>query len=372
MSVRAVILAGGRGSRLDPLTKTLPKPLMPMMNATLIDHILALLSKAGFTEVVITLGYLGELISKELGAEKYGLTLLYTQEMYPRGTAGSVKDALEKYPTQEPFLVVAADLVTDIDFRVVFESFARRKATIGMVLKEVEDPRPYGVVVRDQIGDVRRFIEKPKTASYGTTINTGIYYLDAKVLDLVPSDVSFDFAHQLFPQWLLNGHTIMTMEVEGYWNDVGSIVQYQKAHVDVLDRKVDLVLFDAKHTISDQAHIDPTARIIGPVWIDAGVRIGPMAQIGPYAVIGARSVVGAGTMIARSVLGKGTVVGGECRLAGAVLARGVVLDRSVSVAQYAVLGDRSNIGWGAHVYAGLHVGVGEKVEPGTTLVARYY
>lgn len=370
--MRAIILAGGRGERLAPLTETVPKPLVPMAGRPLIDHILIMLADHGFTDVVITLGYLGEMIHRHVGnGARYGITVRYTTEQRPLGTAGSVKKALAEHPTSAPFLVIAGDAVTDMDLFEAYCHFYAQGACIGLVLAQVEDPRPYGVVTLDDTGRVRQFVEKPATLDAGCTVNTGIYFLNPRVLEQVPDHLPYDFGLQFFPQWLAAGRAIQGLEGDGYWCDMGTLQQYRNAHRDILRGVVPYPLppesAEGVH-LAASAEVDLTARLVAPVVVEEGAVIEAGAEVGPYSVVGARTFVGAWARVERSVVGEGCSLAAGVRLQGAILGNLVVVEGRASMEDMVAVGDGCRIGWGAHLRAGMRLPPGTRVTPGSALL----
>lgn len=369
--MHAIILAGGRGERLLPLTQSQPKPMVPLMGRPLIDHTLAALHEHGFRDVIITLGYLGHVIRDHVGSgARYGVRVHYTEEQVPLGTAGAMRQAFLEMPVTEPFLVIAADSVTDINLAEVYAYFQNQRAQLGMVVTDVHDPRPYGVVKVDDQGYVADFVEKPAAASSGRTVNTGIYYIAPHVVQHIPGQRAQDFGHQLFPEWLKAGRRIHAYATDAYWCDVGTIDQYQTAHFDVLEGRVQLPLLSRRSEgswVSRSAFIHPTARLVGPVMIGERVTVEAGAVVGPYAVVGRNSRIGSWTRVAHSVLFEDVSLAAGIRVKGAILGRHVAVGGQASVADQVVVGNGSHIGWGSRLHAGLKLPLSSKVPPGSEL-----
>ena len=236
--MKAIIMAGGKGTRLRPLTCNKPKPMVPIANRPMMEHILNLLKEHGFNEVLITACFLPEQIENYFGdGSQYGLELKYLTEEVPLGTAGSVRNGAEFLT--ETFLVISGDALTDIDLRAAVESHRQRGATASLILTRVDNPLEYGVVICDQEGRIKRFLEKPGWGEvFSDTVNTGIYILEPKIFEYYQQGQEYDFSKHLFPQLLSAGEPLFGYVADGYWSDIGNLEQYRQAHYDVLSGKV--------------------------------------------------------------------------------------------------------------------------------------
>ena len=263
--MKAVVMAGGEGTRLRPLTSNQPKPMVPIVGKPCIEHIVELLRSHGFEEVVITLAFLPQAIRSYFGdGEALGMSIEYSVEELPLGTAGSVglaRDALD-----ETFLVISGDALCDVDLGALI-AFHREKgaaATIG--LKSVDNPLEFGIVVTDEEGRIERFLEKPSWGQvFSDTINTGIYVLEPEVLRHVPAEGTYDFSKELFPLLLEMGRPLYGYVMDGYWQDIGNLEQYRQANFDALDEKVRLSIGGM--------------RLRGNVWLGEGVEIDDVEEI---------------------------------------------------------------------------------------------
>jgi len=312
--MKAVVMAGGEGSRLRPLTIGRPKPMVPIVNRPVMEHILLLLKKHGITEVVVTLQYLANVIQDYFGdGESLGMTLHYSVEDVPLGTAGSVK--LAERLLDDTFLVISGDALTDYDLTSIIEYHKTKKAVATLTLTHVDNPLEYGVVITDNTGHIRQFLEKPSWSEViSDTINTGIYVLEPEVLKRCPSGQPFDFSQDLFPGLLIDGRPIYGYVPKGgYWTDVGTIEEYMRACFDALEGKVDMQIGDpgARPGLwcGPGAATSPAATINGPVYIGHDVKIAAGVVIDGPAVIGDNSSVEARAHIARSVLQGSCYVG---------------------------------------------------------------
>ena len=367
-SMQAVIMAGGEGSRLRPLTSNMPKPMLPIANRPMMEHIVLLLKKHGITDVVATVQFLSSVIRNYFGdGSDLDVSLSYTTEEVPLGTAGSVLAAREFLT--DTFLVISGDALTDLDLPSVIEAHRANGAAATLVLKRVRDPLEFGIVMTDEDGRIERFLEKPTWGQvFSDTINTGIYVIEPEVLDLIPPDQPYDFSSELFPLMLDKGLPLFGYITESYWTDVGNTDAYLQAHFDVLSGAVDIELdgFELRPTVwvGDDIEIHPTARIEGPALIADNCRIGAGAVIGAGTVIGTNAIVGDDAVVAQSVVMEGAHVGQYARMRGSVLGRGASLDRGAAVEEGAVLGDEVVVGAGAIIKPKVRIYPAKSVEAG--------
>lgn len=360
MSVRAIILAGGRGTRLDPLTRHLPKPLVPFFDQPIIAHQIRWLATYGFNDIVISLGHLGDLIESVLGSERDGARLRYVREDRPLGTAGAVAFAARHFPIDEPVLVIPGDCLADYDLGRIYQYFVARPEAVGLVVRQVDDPRPFGVVAANAAGRVLSLVEKPRTLDFGRLVNTGIYVLKPQGLQDLPHGHPADFAYDVFPQLIAQRRALSCLEISGYWSDIGTLTQYRQSHFDVMNGRFRSTVMLQRPT---NVIVDPGARIIEPVWLGEGVVVEAQATIGPYAVIGEGSRVGPWTKVDHSVIGKNVFLGAGSRVNGATVADRVVIGGRCRIGQQAVIGSDTHIGWGTSIGPGSKVGPGTRVSP---------
>jgi mannose-1-phosphate guanylyltransferase/phosphomannomutase len=289
--MKAVIMAGGEGSRLRPLTSLRPKPMVPIVNRPVMEHIVGLCHWHHIDEIIATLQFMPQVIRDYFGdGEEWGVSISYATEDKPMGTAGSVKNA-QKLIGDETFVVISGDALTDVDLTEVVEFHRSKGGAVTIVLKHVPDPLEFGVVITDENGRIERFLEKPTWGQvFSDTINTGIYVCEPHVLDLIPAEGSFDFSADLFPLLMERGEELYGYITDGYWTDIGSLASYMQAHMDILDRKVGVFMSGVKAAhevwIGEGADVDPAAKIANHVVIGANAKIRAGAEIGEYAVIG--------------------------------------------------------------------------------------
>jgi mannose-1-phosphate guanylyltransferase/phosphomannomutase len=289
--LKAVIMAGGEGARLRPLTCDRPKPMVPICDRPMMEYITDLLVSHELRDLAVTLQYLPEKIKDHFGERSdQGANFTYFLEEEPLGTAGSVKNASSFL--DETFLVISGDCLTDINLTEAIE-FHRRKGTlVTIVLTPQENPLEYGVVMVDDEGRITRFLEKPTWGEvFSDTVNTGIYILEPEVLDYIPAGKKFDFSKDLFPLLMEKGHTLFGCVLPGYWCDIGNLEQYRYAHYDILDKKINIKLPAVEEEpgiwIADEVYINADTRLIPPYYIGQGTYIGSKTVVGEYAVLGA-------------------------------------------------------------------------------------
>src|ERR1700759_4660250 len=238
--MRAVVMAGGEGTRLRPLTSNQPKPMVSICGKPCIEHIVELVHRYGIDDVVVTLAFMPQVIRGYLGdGSSLGVRIEYAVEDQPLGTAGSVRNAI--HLLDETFVVISGDALCDFDLREIVAFHKERGSLATIALKSVDNPLEFGVVIVDDEGRIERFLEKPSWGQvFSDTINTGVYVLEPELLEHIPTDRPYDFSKELFPLLLEMGRPIYGFVCEGYWQDIGNLDQYRQANFDALDGKVDL------------------------------------------------------------------------------------------------------------------------------------
>lgn len=369
--MKAVIMAGGKGTRLRPLTCGLPKPMVPIMNRPMMEYIVDLLKKHQFTEVMATLFYLPEAIREYFGdGRNCGMDIRYFIEDTPLGTAGSVKNGEDFL--NETFLVISGDTLTDIDLSAAVRFHLEKKATATLVLTKVSNPLEYGVVITDQEGRIRRFLEKPGWGEvFSDTVNTGIYILDPKIFSYFEKGQVFDFSKDLFPILLAAGEPLYGYVGEGYWSDIGNLDQYRQAHYDILAGTVKLTVpgWEIRNGVWMGAgtEISPDAVIEGPVLIGNYCRIEPRSHIGEFSVIGDYGTVQEGASVKRGVVWDHCYLGKNSEIRGAILCHHGYLKGRNEVFEGAVLGDKVTLGSRVMVKPHVKIWPGKEVDSGVTL-----
>ncbi len=369
--MKAIVMAGGQGTRLRPLTSNQPKPMVPVVNKPTIQHILELLQRHGINEVIMTLAFLPRLIRNHFGdGSSLGMHIDYTVEETPAGTAGSIR--LAKDLLDDTFLVISGDALTDFDLTSVIEFHRRREAMITIALKSVENPLEFGVVIVDEEGRIQRFLEKPGWGQvFSDTVNTGIYVIEPEVLDHIPEGQPYDFSHNLFPKLFDMRKPLYGVVCEGYWQDIGSLEQYLQANRDALDGKIQLtppgVRLKGNVWVDHNAAIDSLDGVEGPAVIGANVRLEPGAMVHAHTVLGNNVVLRAGAQVSDSVLGENVYLASGAVVAGAVLGNAVEIHENAHIAEGAVIGDRSIVGRNAVVANNVKIYPFKNVEPGSAV-----
>lgn len=370
--MRAVLMAGGSGTRLRPLTCDLPKPMVPILNRPIAEHIINLLKRNGIDEVIATLHYLPDVMRDYFqDGSDFGIQMTYAvEEDQPLGTAGCVKNIAELL--DGTFLVISGDSITDFDLNAAIAFHYSHKSKATLVLTRVPNPLEFGVVITDENYRIRRFLEKPSSSEiFSDTVNTGVYILEPEVLDYLPANQETDFSKDLFPRLLAENEPMYGYIADGYWCDVGHLDAYREAQYDALHRKVKLdVVYEERMPgvwVGQNTYIDPSARLEAPVMIGGNCRIGPRVHIDAGTVIGDNVTISADANLKRPIIWNGAIVGEEAHLRACVIARGTRVDRRAHVLEGSVVGPLSVIGEEAQVSPGVRVWPSKKVEPGAIL-----
>ncbi|CAG4913623.1 unnamed protein product, partial [Acidithrix sp. C25] len=370
--VKAVIMAGGEGTRLRPLTATAPKPMLPIGNAPMLEHIITLLKKHGFDEVIITVAFMANAIRTYFGdGSEFGIRISYSNEDSPLGTAGSVGNCRELL--ESTFMVISGDVLTDIDLGALLEFHQSNKATATIGLKSMENPLEFGIVTTNDDGTVGRFLEKPTWGQvFSDTINTGIYVLEPEIFSYMPVGKALDFSQDVFPRLLEDSIPIHAMVCEGYWEDVGTLEAYLNAHKDILDHRVDLEILgfmvDKGVYFGDGTEVHPTALLEGPIIIGDNCRIGPEAKIRPYSVIGSNSRISKHAEVDRSVIHENVYIGEGSIIRGTIVGKSCDLRRSVHTEDGVVLGSDCYVGDGAQLFSKVKIYPSKTVQSGATVL----
>jgi mannose-1-phosphate guanylyltransferase/phosphomannomutase len=371
--MKAVIMAGGEGSRLRPLTSNTPKPMLPVANRPMMEHIVALCRRHGFTEIVATVQFLASVIRNHFGdGADFDVDLRYAVEESPLGTAGSVGNAREIL--DETFLVISGDALTDIDVTAAVDAHRRSGAIGTIVLYNAENPLEFGIVITREDGTIERFLEKPSWGQvFSDAVNTGIYVLEPEIFDFVPDDAVCDFSQDVFPAVLESGQRLFGHVADGYWEDVGNIDAYAKAHQDVLDGRVDVDIPGFKIAervwVGADTEVHPDAVVAGPAVIGDNCRIGPRAVVADYTVLGSNVVVRDDAACRRSIVFDNAYVGRHAHLSGAIVAKGADIRHGARVEPGVVVGDGSFVGAEAVLNPAVRVYPFKTVEAGAIVNA---
>ena len=344
-TMKAVILAGGEGTRLRPLTLSLPKPVVPVVDRPFLRHQLDLLARVGITEVVFSIAYQPERVQNVFGdGAGVGCRIHYAVEETPLGTGGAVKNA-ERY-LDDTTVVFNGDVLTDVDLPGVVEAHRSLGAKATLVLTPVPNPAAYGLVETDDGGRVTSFIEKPTDPAQITTdtINAGIYVLDTSTLGLMPPGENHSIERAFFPALLRRGELVRAWIHRGYWIDIGTPEKYLQVHRDILGGRFPVHLDGERRQggwIHRDAVVDPRAEMEGPFYVGPGCRVAAGAHVGPGAVLCAGVSVAAGAWVRDSVVWDGSDLGESSSIDGSLLGARVRVGRHARVAPGALLGEGS-------------------------------
>ncbi|WP_030688635.1 sugar phosphate nucleotidyltransferase [Streptomyces sp. NRRL B-1347] len=370
--MKAVVMAGGEGSRLRPMTSDLPKPLLPVADRPIMEHVLRLLKRHRLDDTVVTVQFLASLIREQFGdGSQLGMRLSYATEPYALGTAGSVKNAAHLLG-DEPFVVISGDALTDIDLTDLIAFHRAKGALVTVCLTRVPEPVEFGITVVDESGRVERFLEKPTWGQvFSDTVNTGIYVMEPEVLAHVAEGENVDWSSDVFPRLLEEGRPVYGYVAEGYWEDVGTHASYLRAQADVLHGRVGVeragVELSPTVRVDATARIHPTAQLTGPVYVGPHAQIGAGARIGEHTVVGAHAVIDQGAQLRRVVVHPHAYAGPGAVLRGCVIGRNASLRRDVRIEEGSVLGAGCVVEEEAVVAADVLVYPGKTIEAGTTV-----
>ena len=360
--MQALILVGGHGTRLRPVTLTLPKPIIPLVDRPFLRFMIDWLARHGVGEIVLACGFLPDQLRATLGDEiEGGPRLRYVEEPEPRGTAGAIKFAADLL--EDRFLALNGDVLTDLDLTALIDQHEATGARATLALYPVDDPTGYGLVRRAEDGEIREFLEKPEPAEIDTDeVNAGAYVLEKEILDLVPEDADVSIEREVFPR--LVGDGLYSKRLEGYWMDIGTPDRYLDACWDILARKVETEtgskldsdgrFLSSEATVADDAVVGDRAFLHADVVVEAGARIGPRAVLAPGTSIGEAATVES------SALHPACRIGAGASVRGSILAAGAVVEDGAEVPEGSV------IGAGATITAAAGLEPGARVQPEET------
>jgi mannose-1-phosphate guanylyltransferase/phosphomannomutase len=366
----AVVMAGGEGSRLRPLTSQYPKPLVPVVGTPVVEHILRLLRDHGITRVILTLQYLGAEIRNRLGdGSDLDMSIEYVIEDRPLGTAGSVRNAA--HLLDDTFLVISGDALTDIDLTCIIEDHRRRQSHASIVLKSVPNPLEYGVVVTDPDGRVRRFLEKPSWGEvFSDHANTGIYVIEPSVLEHIKPDTPTDWSQDVFARMLRAREPLFGIVAEGYWCDIGSIQSYMQANWDALEGRVRCHIPGRREGsvwIGDGVEFGIGVQLEGPAFIGDEVKLKAGAFINGHAVIDKYVIIDDNAKVSHAVIWPHSYIGENCRLRQSIVCRNVTVKDGSLLEDNTVIGDECVIGRGSRIRSGVKIWPHKEIEPGSTV-----
>jgi mannose-1-phosphate guanylyltransferase len=359
--VQAVILVGGEGTRLRPLTSTVPKPVVPLVDRPFIVYMLEWLRGHGVEDVILSCGFLATSVRNVLGDGSHlGLRIRFVEEPEPRGTAGALKYAEELL--EDRFLMLNGDVLTDIDLTAQIAQHEQTGATGTLALVPVADPSAYGLVRLEEDRAVREFVEKPPADQIDTNlISAGAYVLERSILDLIAPDKPVSIEREVWPR--LVGAGLYGFPADAYWLDIGTPERYLQGTFDILEGNVATAVAErlGDGYLSVSPHAEIIGRVVPPAVVERGVRVAEGAHVGSLVVLADGVSVGAGSVVERSVVLQGAQIGAECVLRDCIVGPGVVI------------GDRSQITGGAVLGEGVTIGAenvvtrGARVFPGVEL-----
>jgi mannose-1-phosphate guanylyltransferase len=343
--MQALILAGGEGTRLRPLTYTVPKPVLPLAGRPHVAYVIDWLRGHGVDDVVISCGHLAGGMREPIAEMEAGVRISYAEEPDPRGTAGAIRFAEELLG--ERFLVLNGDVLCDLDLTALMEMHGSREARATIALYPVSDPAGYGLVRRRDDGEITEFLEKPDSAEVDTDeINAGVYLLERSVLEEIPPDREVSIEREVFPKLVGNG--LFGLRLDGYWMDIGTPERFLQATWDILERRLTTVtgerLDQRGLLIEDGAEASEEAEIEPPALIGTGARIAPGAAVGPRVVLGPGCALEEKASVRGSVLLDGCRVGEGAQVTDAILSARVAIAPGAGVGPGDVVGEGETVG----------------------------
>jgi len=337
--MKALILAGGFGTRLRPLSCTRPKLMFPIVNRELLDWTLENLSKSGVDRVILAVNHMAEALERSFRYSRHGMEIVYSRESRPLGTGGPIKNA-EGFLIEdgEPFFVLNGDVFSDVDYGKLYKFHEDSGATVTIALYEVEDPSRFGVVELNEKGQVMRFIEKPKPEEAPSKlVNAGVYVLNPSILKSIPDGRKVSTEIDVFPGLAHEG-SLYGYRFDGFWVDIGVPEDFFLANRMMLDR-----LAADKPLVEKNVAVHETAMIIAPSAVGEASKVAEDAAIGPYAVVGRDVEVGKGSRIDGSIIFQDTIVEGFASIRGAIVGEGAIIGRWVKVEEGCIIGDHAII-----------------------------
>ncbi|MHB1390841.1 MAG: sugar phosphate nucleotidyltransferase [Thermoleophilia bacterium] len=358
--MRAMVLAAGLGTRLRPLTGSISKPMAPIVNRPVMYHILRLIRQHGFDEAVANLHYHPHAITNYFGrGQRVGLDLRYSLEPELMGTAGGVK-ALQRYLDGGTFLVISGDSLTDLDLTALMRQHKESGSTATLALTRVKDPSRFGVVICDQDNRILGFQEKPAPGEELSNLcNCGIYIFEPAIFDYIPKDTFYDFGRQLFPEFISKDVPFHGFEIEGYWNDVGSLAQYRIGNFDALTGKVKVEIPGREMSpgiyVGEGTVISPSARLTPPILLGDYCTVDDDVRLTGPLVIGDHSVIEQGAALEGVIKWRAAQTGAGAKVMGGIIGRGAYVRDDVRIHDRVVVGDRCVIGAGSVLDEAVHL-----------------
>ena len=380
--IRTIMMAGGKGTRLRPLTLVRPKPMIPLVNKPIIEYTVNKLKKSGFNDIIMTLNYMSTNIKNYFkDGSEFGIDIRYSVEKWPLGTGGSVKKA-EKY-IDDTFMVVSGDVLTDVNFEDVVKYHKEKGAIATMVLTEVEDPTHFGIAVMDKNHKITEYLEKPSPEeAFSNVANTGIYIFEPEIFDFFDGkDKEVDFSKDIFPEVIRQDAGIYGYVFNGYWNDIGRPETYLAATYDILDQKMEQNFYKTKMAesigkigniwVGENVFIDEKARIEGPVVIGNNCTIEEGCKISRGSVIGDNVSIGKEVNIDGAVLFPNSIIEDNSFLTGCIIDTKCLIDKNTVVENGVVTGSLVEIGKNSIVRSSRSITNNMKIVPNSIIDSDY-
>ncbi len=365
MTTKAVIMAGGFGTRLRPLTVSIPKPMVPLANAPLMEHIVNLLKRHNIKDVLSVLYFQPDIITSHFGdGSRHGVNMDYVLAAADYGTAGAVRNAAEHL--KQRFIIISGDVLTDFDLSAAIAYHEEKKAMATILLTHVQNPLAYGIVLRSEDGRITRFLEKPSWGEvFSDTINTGIYIFEAEALDLIPYQKEFDFSKDLFPLMLQKGLPLYGYVANGYWRDIGNLNEYQTAVQDVLSANVQL---EIAGELKGSVRMDSGCSVAESATLEGFVALGKNVVIGEHArvantIVGDNVVLGNGSSVESSILWNNVQIGDRSAVSNDVICNDTVISSDVTVEENVFIAEKCLIGEHAELRSNIKLWNQKTVEP---------
>ena len=331
--MKVIILAGGIGTRLRPLSCTRPKLLFPVLNKPLVDWTLERLAETEVDGVTLAVKYMAETFMQRYGESKYGIKISYSLEKKPMRTGGAIKYAEELIGHEEPFLVLNGDIFTAIDYTALINKHKQNKAVATIALYKVKDPSRYGTVKLTNQNRITQFIEKaPLGKAPSNLINAGIYVLDPEIFNYIPAGRPVSIEHEVFPKLAEEGK-LFGHEFKQVWIDIGKPVDYLKANRVLLDAE------PKKRLLGKDSNLGEGTEFSDPVMVDEGVTVGQNSKLGPYAIIGRDAVLGRNITLENSVVFPEATISDRASVRGAIIGEGATIGKGVEIMEGCVIGD---------------------------------
>jgi mannose-1-phosphate guanylyltransferase / phosphomannomutase len=346
--MQAIVLAGGMGTRLRPLTYTRPKPMIAVANQPAIHHLVTAAAKAGFSEVIFTTNYMAEAIQAYCDRTPFEIPVRCVNEERPMGTAGAVKNVAAQIAG--PFAVIQGDALSEIDLAALVEAHRRFGGIATLAVMPVENPSEFGIVELDGNGRILRFLEKPRREEcFSNLANTGFYVFEREVLDQIPSDTTYDFSFELFPKLLQTGTRMHGWQTQAYWIDLGRIATYLAGNARCLSRLQDV-------TVGAGSAVSPEAVLRSPVMLGRDVVVEAGCEVGPFSILGNEVRLRAGARVKGAILYDRATLAEGAVLEECVIAEDTHVGRGVCIGRLAIIGTGCRLGDGAKIQEGSRVG----------------